>query len=655
MKKTTAIRNPLAIAILTMIAISPNAADSKSAKDIFAEVSGSIVVVFVLDANGKKTAQGSGVVVGKNEVATNCHVISGAATIAVRQLTGARGRESYKMQASVAAQNKDRDLCLLSVKDISIPPAPTPLSLTAAHNVSIGEEVYAIGTPQGLELSISRGIVSQLRGDYGKRSAPIIQTDAAISPGSSGGGLFNEDGALIGITTFKFSGAASEGLSFALPVEWVKALVFTAQERGKCYSSPTAKCLLDEAVRIAKEIENPQDTTIHDGIGKTLSTIATAQSEVGNRAGAKTTLAYAIHTTERIDDAEIRTASFLDIGTAQIKIGDNSGARLTLEAATRAVEKAISQAPTKIRIFNLSHTVMNIAAAQAEMGDIVRATQTLKLGRQDQYFKDKGFSIIAIAQTKAGDIAGAIQTTEKIEAVSTHSLALRRMAVAQAEADNIAGAMQAVEKNHIGDQQHGSALNKISAIQAEVGDIARAIQSASRIRDANTRSSLLSKIAVAQAQGGDKLGANTTFTNAIRTAGEIHDTRQYISALTKIAVAQSQGGDKAGAKASFAKAIKLVEEITADIEVSEVWAKAFPFPNTLTEEEKNTLYVELTRDQRTDTLLNIAVAQAEADDLKGAMDTALTLPGIMTTDDDSLKTKRAVALANIAVAITKPE
>lgn len=78
----------------------------------------------------------------------------------------------------------------------------------------VGETVYAIGTPKGYEKSITRGLVSQLRR---RRGTVTIQTDAAISPGSSGGGLFNEKGELIGITTRKIVGDVGEAVK-----EWTK-------------------------------------------------------------------------------------------------------------------------------------------------------------------------------------------------------------------------------------------------------------------------------------------------------------------------------------------------------------------------------------------------------------------------------------------------
>ena len=90
-----------------------------------------------------------------------------------------------------------------------------PANLGRSLKLKVGERVYAVGSPKGLELSLSEGIVSQLRGG----PPPIIQTTAAVSPGSSGGGLFNAEGELVGITTFQME--EGQNLNFALPVEWI--------------------------------------------------------------------------------------------------------------------------------------------------------------------------------------------------------------------------------------------------------------------------------------------------------------------------------------------------------------------------------------------------------------------------------------------------
>ena len=218
------------IAVLSGItgAMSP-AAYGKSAKEVFAEVSSGIVVVVPMNLSGSEVALGSGVVVSKSHVATNCHVISGAQQIAVRQAADAHARVTHRMMAKLTAQYPERDLCLLFVAGLSNSPALVPVPLGSARDASIGDEVYAIGAVQGLDLSLSRGIVSRLRSSDGKNAAPVIQTDAAVLSGFSGGGLFDRQGKLIGIMTFKPSSSGAGGLSRAIPVEWVNELTQTVE------------------------------------------------------------------------------------------------------------------------------------------------------------------------------------------------------------------------------------------------------------------------------------------------------------------------------------------------------------------------------------------------------------------------------------------
>ena len=220
--KNAARRRIVAVLTAGILAFSAAPAWAKSAKEVFAEVAGSVVVVLALDSSGETQAQGSGVVVGKNEVATNCHVIDKAKSVVVHQAADSGGDESYRMDARILARNDERDLCLLFVDALSEPPAAPVAEMGAAEALTVGEEVFAIGAPEGWELSLSRGVVSQLRKIHGKHDAPLVQTDAAISPGSSGGGLFNENGELVGITTFKWKG---ESLNFAIPAEWVGELL----------------------------------------------------------------------------------------------------------------------------------------------------------------------------------------------------------------------------------------------------------------------------------------------------------------------------------------------------------------------------------------------------------------------------------------------
>jgi tetratricopeptide (TPR) repeat protein len=200
---------PLATALLAALSLGAHAQTESSteASRVFKKNSPSIVVVRTARANGGQHKQGSGVVVAKNLVATNCHVIDGASSISVGVASGAAPGVLIRGDAG-------KDICLVSVSTGAMP----IVDIRPSKTMTIGEAVYAIGWPKGLELTLSSGLVSQLRGG----DSPMIQTTAAISPGSSGGGLFDAKGKLVGITTFKVDGG--ESLNFAKPADWIGTL-----------------------------------------------------------------------------------------------------------------------------------------------------------------------------------------------------------------------------------------------------------------------------------------------------------------------------------------------------------------------------------------------------------------------------------------------
>jgi TonB family protein len=167
----------------------------------------SIVVIHSLNQDGKIIKQGSGVILSSDFVATNCHVIQDGNSIKI-------GKDGHYMPASLSAGNIEKDICVISVKNIK----GKGVVFGKTSQLKIGETIYAIGAPQGLELSLSDGIVSQLRGS----NPPIIQITAAISPGSSGGGLFNNKGQLIGLTTAQRKDG--QNLNFAIPIEYGKGM-----------------------------------------------------------------------------------------------------------------------------------------------------------------------------------------------------------------------------------------------------------------------------------------------------------------------------------------------------------------------------------------------------------------------------------------------
>ena len=182
----------------------PVSAYALSPAEVFEKVKDSVVVVKTMDSQGKVKGQGSGVLLPTGKIATNCHVVEGGTSYQV-------GRGKNFVPASLHAEDADKDICILDAKGIT----GAPVHLGNASSLKVGVPVYAVGAPYGLELSLSNGIVSQLRGG----PPPLIQMTASISSGSSGGGLFDEQGRLVGLTTLYMEGG--QNLNFAMPVEWI--------------------------------------------------------------------------------------------------------------------------------------------------------------------------------------------------------------------------------------------------------------------------------------------------------------------------------------------------------------------------------------------------------------------------------------------------
>ncbi len=194
----------------------------RSADEIYSAMTGAVAKVIVSDFNGNQIATGSGVVVAPGIVVTNCHVVEKGTQIQVKF-----PKESFS--ASVQQRNVERDLCQLYAGNISA----RPVAVSSVNTVRVGQKVYAIGSPYGLENTLSEGIVSALREVPG---GTVIQTSAPISPGSSGGGLFDQFGNLIGIITFQHK--YGQNLNFAVPADWIGTLPKMAGAGNIDYSAP---------------------------------------------------------------------------------------------------------------------------------------------------------------------------------------------------------------------------------------------------------------------------------------------------------------------------------------------------------------------------------------------------------------------------------
>jgi len=166
---------------------------------------GSVVLIVVSDENGKPTAEGSGFIASSDgKIVTNHHVIAGAHSAVVKLDNGA-----FFVVDGVIADDPARDIAVLKVSGKNLP----TLTLADSDVISPGDHVVAIGSPLGLENSISDGIVSGFREDSSGRS--WIQTTAPVSHGNSGGPLLTMEAKVAGVVTWKAS--EGENLNFALP------------------------------------------------------------------------------------------------------------------------------------------------------------------------------------------------------------------------------------------------------------------------------------------------------------------------------------------------------------------------------------------------------------------------------------------------------
>ncbi|MES2364668.1 MAG: serine protease [Pseudomonadota bacterium] len=175
---------------------------------IFDMVSHSIVTI-VAPLSQRSYNQGSGVVIAPETVVTNCHVLQKAKSISVKH-----GHEV--LQAKLEYPDVERDLCQIKVPYLKAP----PVKIAPATSLRIGQRVYALGNPEGLELTFSEGLFSALRGAEGSQ---LMQISATITHGSSGGGLFDDQGRLVGITSSVFKDGGL-GLNFAIPADYIADL-----------------------------------------------------------------------------------------------------------------------------------------------------------------------------------------------------------------------------------------------------------------------------------------------------------------------------------------------------------------------------------------------------------------------------------------------
>jgi hypothetical protein len=201
----------LTLILLTIFLSSCSAFEELSSSEIAEKYSQSVVSIIALDENDHPLSLGSGFFLDSSgKIATNYHVLEGSDKAIIKTAKGEKG-------TIVEIVNEDPDLDLVIARTSLA--TSRPLTLGKSDNVIVGEDIVAIGNPAGLERTVSKGIISGVRKI---ENIKLIQITAPISPGSSGGPVFNLSGKVIGVATAYLD--LGQNLNFAMPADYLKAM-----------------------------------------------------------------------------------------------------------------------------------------------------------------------------------------------------------------------------------------------------------------------------------------------------------------------------------------------------------------------------------------------------------------------------------------------
>jgi len=237
----------LTILVAATVAAAQSTSSQKSIPAIAKAANGAVVSIVMSDKDGNPIAQGSGFVVSKDgDILTNYHVIAEGTSAVVKLPDGA-----FYLVDGVLASDKARDIAVIKAHGEKF----RTLALGDSDRVQVGQEVVAIGNPLSLESTVSNGIVSSVR-SIDEKGGKYLQITAPISPGSSGGPLFNMEGQVIGVTTMYLKGG--ENLNFAIPINAAKSLLL--MQHAKLLGFPNVSVSPDTTT--SSEVQQASEPTI---------------------------------------------------------------------------------------------------------------------------------------------------------------------------------------------------------------------------------------------------------------------------------------------------------------------------------------------------------------------------------------------------------
>jgi S1-C subfamily serine protease len=212
--------------------------DEKATIQLFQNSSTAVVHItsgvrrqYGLDVTRQLQGTGTGIVWDhQGHVVTNFHVVEGADQFMVTFV------DQTSVMATIVGVAPHKDLAVLQINVGRY--QMHPISLGTSHDLQVGQRVFAIGNPFGLDQTLTTGVISglgrEIRSQTGRPISDVIQTDAAINPGNSGGPLLDSSGRLIGVNTAIYSRTGSnDGIGFAIPVDTVNRVIPQLLEHGR--------------------------------------------------------------------------------------------------------------------------------------------------------------------------------------------------------------------------------------------------------------------------------------------------------------------------------------------------------------------------------------------------------------------------------------
>lgn len=275
-------------------------------------------------------ASGSGIIVSSDGyILTNNHVVNSTTSSSFYQITEATGvkvklfNDDTEYEAKVVGSDEQTDLAVIKIDKTGL----TAAELGDSDAVQVGEFAMAIGNPLGLQSSISCGIISAKNREVPDSETGavfnLIQTDAAINSGNSGGALVNADGKVVGINTLKLSGTGVEGIGFAIPINSTIDVYNELKTNGKILRPYIGIGGVDITEAMAKQYNLVQGVYI-----KTIDNFSSAE-KAGLKIGDVIIAA---------DGIEIKTMDELNTIKNKHKIGE----KMTLKINREGTEKEIN-------------------------------------------------------------------------------------------------------------------------------------------------------------------------------------------------------------------------------------------------------------------------------------------------------------------------